>query len=91
MSEVITAVYEKGVLRLLEELPLEEHQTVLLKIISGESVVKETKGMFKIAPQVLKEIAESEELLEMGEWTNSLLPSLLRGVCLPRPKTRTSQ
>ena len=66
MSEVIAAVYEKGILRLLEELPLEEHQTVLLKIISGESVVKETKGMFKTAPHVLKEIAESEELLEMG-------------------------
>ena len=67
MSEVITAVYEKGMLRLLEELPLEEHQTVTLKIISRESIVKETKGMFKIAPHMLKEIAESEELLEMGE------------------------
>jgi len=67
MSEVITAVYEKGVFRLLEELPLEENQTVLLKMISGESVVKETKGMFKIDPHVLKETAESEGLLEMGE------------------------
>jgi predicted DNA-binding antitoxin AbrB/MazE fold protein len=66
MSEVIMAVYEKGVLRLLEKLPLEEHQTVTLKILSRESIVKQTKGMFKIAPQVLKEIAESEELLEMG-------------------------
>lgn len=67
MSEVITAVYEKGVLRLLEELPLEEHQRVTLKIVSKESIVKETKGIFQIAPHMLKEIAESEELLEMGE------------------------
>lgn len=67
MSEVITAVYEKGVLRLLEELPLKEHQTVRLRIIPSESIVKETKGMFKIASEVLKEIAESEDLLDIGE------------------------
>jgi predicted DNA-binding antitoxin AbrB/MazE fold protein len=67
MSEVITAVYEKGVLRPVKELLLEEHQTVMLRIISRESIVKETKGMFRIAPHVLKETAESEELLEMGE------------------------
>jgi hypothetical protein len=36
-------------------------------LVSKESIVKDTEGMFKIAPYVLKEIAESKELLEMGE------------------------
>ncbi|MGA9348682.1 MAG: antitoxin family protein [Anaerolineae bacterium] len=67
MSEVITAIYEKGVLRPLEELPLEERQQVVLKIITKGSVVQETKAMFKIAPQTLREIAEREGLLEWGE------------------------
>jgi antitoxin YefM len=67
MPEVIMAIYEKGLLRPLEELPLEERQRVRLKIIRERSVVQETKAMFKAPPQILKEIAESEELLEWGE------------------------
>jgi antitoxin YefM len=66
MSEVIMAIYEKGMLRPLEELPLEERQRVTLKIITKRSIVQETKAMFKAPPQILKEIAESEELLEWG-------------------------
>jgi len=66
MSEVIMAIYEKGMLRPLEELPLEERQRVTLRIITKRSVVQETKAMFKAPPQILKEIAESEELLEWG-------------------------
>ena len=67
MSEVIMAIYEKGTLRPLEELPLEERQQVRLKIITERSVVQETKAMFKAPPRILREIAESEELLEWGE------------------------
>jgi predicted DNA-binding antitoxin AbrB/MazE fold protein len=67
MSEVITAIYEKGVLRPLEELPLEERQQVVLKIITKGSIVQETKAMFKIAPHILREIAEREELWEWNE------------------------
>lgn len=67
MSEVIRAIYERGVLRPLEELPLEEHQRVVLKIITKGSVVQETKAMFKVPPQILREVAESKELLEWSE------------------------
>ena len=63
MPEVIMAIYEKGMLRPLEELPLEERQRVMLMIITKRSVVQETKAMFKTPPQILKEIAESEELI----------------------------
>lgn len=64
MSQIITAIYEKGLLKPLEELPLEEHEEVRLRIIPRRSVVKETKAIFKISPEVLREIAESDELLE---------------------------
>ena len=36
-------------------------------LVSKGSIVKGTEGMLNIAPHVLKEIAKSEELLEMGE------------------------
>ncbi len=67
MAAVIVAIYEKGMLRPLEELPLEEHQRVVLKIITKVSIVQETKAMFKVPPQILREVAESEELLEWSE------------------------
>ena len=67
ISEVITAIYERGMLRPLKELPLEEHQQVVLRIITTGSVVQETKAMFKVPPQILREVAESKELLEWSE------------------------
>lgn len=38
MSQVITAVYEKGVLRPLHPLNLREQQTVYLQVLPGEPV-----------------------------------------------------
>ncbi|MBV9387856.1 MAG: antitoxin family protein [Chroococcidiopsidaceae cyanobacterium CP_BM_ER_R8_30] len=36
MSEIITDVYENGVLRPLSSLPLQEHQTVRLQVLNSE-------------------------------------------------------
>lgn len=44
MSEVITAVYEKGVLRPLRPLNLREQQTVYLQVVP-EKMVDEEEGM----------------------------------------------
>ncbi len=37
MSEIITAVYENGMLRPLSPLPLQEHQTVQIQVLTEES------------------------------------------------------
>lgn len=39
MSEIITAVYENGVLRPLSPLSLPEHQTVRLQVLTSEPAV----------------------------------------------------
>ncbi len=36
MSEIITAIYENGVLRPLSPLPLQEHQTVRIQVLTSE-------------------------------------------------------
>jgi predicted DNA-binding antitoxin AbrB/MazE fold protein len=41
MAEIVTAVYEKGVLRPLQPLNLRERQTVRLQIFPEESVIQE--------------------------------------------------
>jgi predicted DNA-binding antitoxin AbrB/MazE fold protein len=50
MSEVITAVYEKGVLRPLQPLDLREQQTVYLQLLPAEP---EEEVEVAIKPQVL--------------------------------------
>jgi predicted DNA-binding antitoxin AbrB/MazE fold protein len=40
MPEIITAIYENGVLRPLSPLPLQEHQTVRLQVLPEESVTE---------------------------------------------------
>jgi predicted DNA-binding antitoxin AbrB/MazE fold protein len=41
MAEIVTAVYEKGVLRPLQPLNLRERQTVRLQIFPEESVIQD--------------------------------------------------
>ena len=64
--ETVGELSDPEYLASIEELLLEKHQRVMLKIIKKRSVVQETKAMFKAPPQILKEITESEELLEWG-------------------------
>jgi predicted DNA-binding antitoxin AbrB/MazE fold protein len=40
MSEIITAIYENGVLRPLSPLPLQEHQTVRIQVLAEDSVAE---------------------------------------------------
>jgi predicted DNA-binding antitoxin AbrB/MazE fold protein len=44
MAEIVTAVYENGVLRPLQPLNLRERQTVRLQIVPEEPVVQEEPG-----------------------------------------------
>ena len=44
MAEIITAVYEKGMLRPLHPLDLREHQTVRLQIMPEEPIQNESEA-----------------------------------------------
>ena len=59
----IKAIYEKGVLRPLEEVGLEEMKEVEIKIADA---VWSTKGIIKVKAKIAKEIAESDELSVLG-------------------------
>jgi predicted DNA-binding antitoxin AbrB/MazE fold protein len=40
MTEIITAIYENGVLRPLSPLPLQEHQTVRIQVLPEDSAAE---------------------------------------------------
>ena len=63
MQEIV-AIYEKGVLKPLKPLNLQEKEKVTLKIIKKKSAVLATKGMIKGKAEFLEEIAQSKELEE---------------------------
>lgn len=63
MSISFEAIYKNGVLVPLTKIYLNEHQKVLLKIVTPRSLVNETKGMIKGNVIYLKQIAESQELI----------------------------
>jgi predicted DNA-binding antitoxin AbrB/MazE fold protein len=73
MDEVITAVYENGVLRPLEEVQWDDHQTVSLHVLSPEVRVPAAVARRKVSRFVLDEIS----YLLGGEQ-----PSLIREECL---------
>ena len=57
----IRAIYEEGKLRPLEPLPLQEQDSVLLRIIR-QSAVQETAGILKsLDSEVVREVAEGDE------------------------------
>lgn len=64
VENYITAVFEQGVLKPLEEVNLDEKQVVTLKIIPSEKAVLDSKGMVKGNPKYLEKIAEEIDLLE---------------------------
>jgi predicted DNA-binding antitoxin AbrB/MazE fold protein len=68
LQKIIKAIYEKGVLKLIKPpiFPeLKEHEEIKLMIIpkEDEDIVLKSRGIFKTDAEVLKEVAESEELL----------------------------
>jgi predicted DNA-binding antitoxin AbrB/MazE fold protein len=54
MSEIVTAVYENGLLRPLSPLKLHEHQTVRLQVLPDKSVDEEEEAIqYLIATGIL--------------------------------------
>jgi len=63
MHKTIDAVYEEGVIKPLQKLPLSESQKIRITIDTTESVVASTKGMIKANAEVVRQVAESDEYL----------------------------
>jgi predicted DNA-binding antitoxin AbrB/MazE fold protein len=63
MALTIEAVYENGVFRPLQPLPLQDHERVRLTIEPEVSWVERTAGMLRWTgdPEVLRRIAEDDE------------------------------
>ncbi len=63
MHKTIDAVYEEGVIKPLQKLPLSESQKIRVTIDTTESVVASSKGMIKANAEVVRQVAESDEYL----------------------------
>ncbi|HBI44773.1 MAG TPA: hypothetical protein DDY78_18255 [Planctomycetales bacterium] len=63
MSLTFDAVYENGVLKPAQALPLQEHEKVRVTIEPGLTWTERTAGMLKWTgdPEVLRRIAEDDE------------------------------
>jgi len=63
MSITVEATYENGVLKPLQPLPLQNHETVKVTVHTGISVAEQTAGMLRWTgdPDVLRQIAEDDE------------------------------
>jgi predicted DNA-binding antitoxin AbrB/MazE fold protein len=48
MAEIVTAVYEKGVLRPLQPLDLEEHQTVRIQVVPEKPAEDEEEAAIRV-------------------------------------------
>jgi predicted DNA-binding antitoxin AbrB/MazE fold protein len=81
MSDIITAVYENGLLRPLEHLSLSEHQTVRLHVLSPQVRVSATAARRRVSGFVLNEISYlmggGEPTLVIGERTVWRVPVIL--------------
>jgi predicted DNA-binding antitoxin AbrB/MazE fold protein len=63
MRKTIDAVYEKGIIKPLEPLTLRESQKIKVTIDTAESLVASTKAMIKADPDVVRQVAESDDYL----------------------------
>lgn len=63
MHKTIEAVYEKGTIKPLEPLALSESQKITVTIETTESRVASTKALIKADPDVVRQIAESDDYL----------------------------
>jgi predicted DNA-binding antitoxin AbrB/MazE fold protein len=69
MVKTIRAIYEKGLLRPLEKLDLEESQRLKLTLEVLPSVVQETSALIRAKSYLVKEVAEGDEYLPEGSGT----------------------
>lgn len=63
MHKTIDAIFEKGVLRPLERLPLAESQKIRITIDTAETIVMSTKALIKASPELVQNVAENDEYL----------------------------
>lgn len=63
MPRIIEAVFEKGVIKPLEAVDLEEHQRLRVSITPLPGIVAETRAMIPASQNVVEEVAESDEFL----------------------------
>ncbi|MEK7349500.1 MAG: antitoxin family protein [Pseudomonadota bacterium] len=63
MHKTIEAVYEKGAIKPLEPLALSESQKITVTIETTESRVASTKALIKADPDVVRQVAESDDYL----------------------------
>ena len=61
MRKTIDAVYEKGVIKPLEDLPFSESERIRVTVETRESIVTSTRALITAPAHVVEEIAESEE------------------------------
>lgn len=63
MRKTIEAVYEKGAIKPLEPLALSELQPIRVTIETTESRIASTKTLIKADPDVVRQVAESDDYL----------------------------
>jgi predicted DNA-binding antitoxin AbrB/MazE fold protein len=63
VHKTIDAVYEDGVIKPLVKLALQESQKIKVTIDTTESIVASTKAMIKADPDVVRQVAESDDYL----------------------------
>ena len=63
MEKTIDAIYEGGVIKPLEKLPLPESQKIRITIETAESIVASTKAIIQADPDVVRQVAVSDDYL----------------------------
>ena len=63
MHKTIEAIYERGIIKPLEALPLTESQIIKITIDTTESLVASTRAMIKADPDLVRHVAENDEYL----------------------------
>ena len=63
MHKTVDAIYEKGVIKPLQKLPLSESQKLKVTIETTESIVASTRAMIKADPRIVQQVAENDEYL----------------------------
>jgi predicted DNA-binding antitoxin AbrB/MazE fold protein len=63
MPLTVEAIYENGVFKPIQPLPLQEHEKVTLTVYAGQTWVERTAGLLPcMAPQLIQSAAEDPEL-----------------------------
>lgn len=63
MHKTIEAIYERGIIKPLEKLPLTESQIIKITIDTTESLVASTRAMIKADPDLVRQVAENDAYL----------------------------